>query len=127
MKKESRMWFNPSLIHTDALDNIIRHNRPRAELDMVELCLDVMERNNLTQYCFCPNDIHALLLNTHVKIEKWQILKVLKERWRLQPAANAYRYTTYNIDYTNVTNYMAVQRTGRYYTVQRDFLEPLRC
>ena len=43
------MWFNPSLIHTDALDNIIRHNRPRAELDMVELCLDVMERNNLTQ------------------------------------------------------------------------------
>ena len=113
------MWFNPALIHTDALDNIIRHNRPRAELDMVELCLDVMERNNLTQYCFCPNDIHALLLNTHVKIEKWQILKVLKERWQLQPAANAYRYTTYNIDYTNATNYMAVQRTGRYYTVQR--------
>ena len=126
-KKESRMWFNPALIHTEALDNIIRHNRPRAELDMVELCLDVMERNNLTQYCFCPNDIHALLLNTHVKIEKWQILKVLKERWQLQPAANAYRYTTYNIDYTNATNYMAVQRTGRYYTVQRDFLEPLRC
>lgn len=126
-KKESRMWFNPALIHTEALDNIIRHNRPRAELDMVELCLDVMERNNLTQYCFCPNDIQALLLNTHVKIEKWQILKVLKERWQLQPAANAYRYTTYNIDYTNATNYMAVQRTGRYYTVQRDFLEPLRC
>ena len=80
---ESRMWFNPKLIHTEALDNIIRHNRPRAELDMVELCLDVMERHNLTQLSFCPNDIHTLLMNTHVKIEKWQILKVLKERWKL--------------------------------------------
>ena len=125
--KESRMWFNPKLIHTEALDHIICHNRPRAELDMVELCLDVMERNNLTQLSFCPNDIHTLLINTHVKIEKWQILKVLKERWKLKPADNAYRYTTYNIDYNDATNYMAVQRTGRYYTVQRDFLEQLRC
>ena len=126
-KCESRMWFNPKLIHTEALDNIIRHNRPRAELDMVELCLDVMERHKLTQLSFCPNDIHTLLTNTHVKIEKWQILKVLKERWKLKPADNAYRYTTYNIDYNDTTNYMAVQRTGRYYTVQRDFLEQLRC
>lgn len=124
---ESRMWFNPKLIHTEALDNIIRHNRPRAELDMVELCLDVMERHNLTRFSFCPNDIHTLLMNTHVKIEKWQILKVLKERWKLKPADNAYRYTTYNIDYNDASNYMAVQRTGRYYTVQRDFLEQLRC
>lgn len=124
---ESRMWFNPKLIHTEALDNIIRHNRPRAELDMVELCLDVMERHNLTQFSFCPNDIHTLLMNTHVKIEKWQILKVLKERWKLKPADNAYRYTTYNIDYNDASNYMAVQRTGRYYTVQLDFLEQLRC
>ena len=124
---ESRMWFNTKLIHTEALDNIIRHNRPRAELDMVELCLDVMERMNLTQLSFCPNDIHTLLSNTHVKIEKWQILKVLKERWKLKPADNAYRYTTYNTDYNDATNYMAVQRTGRYYTVQRDFLEQLRC
>lgn len=124
---ESRMWFNPKLIHTEALDNIIRHNRPRAELDMVDLCLDVMERHNLTQLSFCPNDIHTLLMNTHVKIEKWQILKVLKERWKLKPADNAYRYTTYNIDYNDASNYMAVQRTGRYYTVQRDFLEQLRC
>ena len=124
---ESRMWFHPKLIHTEALDKIIRHNRPRAELDMVELCLDVMERHDLTQLSFCPNDIHTLLMNTHVKIEKWQILKVLKERWKLKPADNAYRYTTYNIDYNDATNYMAVQRTGRYYTVQRDFLEQLHC
>ena len=81
----------------------------------------------LRQFSFCPNDIHTLLMNTHVKIEKWQILKVLKERWKLKPADNAYRYTTYNIDYNDATNYIAVQRTGRYYTVQRDFLEQLRC
>ena len=125
--KESRMWFNPKHIHTEALDNIIRHNRPRAELDMVELCLDIMDRMELTQLSFCPNDIHNLLLNTHVKIERWQVLKVLKERWRLKPAGNAYRYTAYDIDYNDMTNYRSIQRTGRYYTIERDFLEQLRC
>ena len=42
-KKESRMWFAPSLLHTEALLKIIRSNRNRLEIEMCELMLDIME------------------------------------------------------------------------------------
>ena len=42
-KEESRMWFSPSLIRTEALEKIIRCNRSRIELDMAELLLDIMD------------------------------------------------------------------------------------
>ena len=124
--KESRMWFALKLIHTDALDKIIKNNRPRAELDMIDLCLDVMERMNINQYSFCPNDIHNLLLNTHVRIEKWQILHVLKERWNLKPTPNCFSYTTYCVNFNHSSDYYPVQKKGRYYSVLREFLEQLR-
>ena len=42
-EKESRMWFAPSLLHTEALQKIIRSNRNRLEIEMCELILDIME------------------------------------------------------------------------------------
>lgn len=32
--KESRMWFNPTLIHTDALERIMQCNRNHTEIDL---------------------------------------------------------------------------------------------
>ena len=37
------MWFTPSLLHTEALQKIIRSNRNRLEIEMHELILDIME------------------------------------------------------------------------------------
>ena len=42
-EKESRMWFAPSLLHTEALQKIIRSNRNRLEIEIHELILDIME------------------------------------------------------------------------------------
>ena len=41
--KESRMWFAPQLTFTPALQRIIRSNRNKIELEMSELCLEIME------------------------------------------------------------------------------------
>ncbi len=41
-QKESRMWFAPKLTFTPALQRIIRSNRNKLELEMSELCLDIM-------------------------------------------------------------------------------------
>ena len=41
-EKESRMWFNPKLLETDALRKIIRSNRNRLEIEMAELLLDII-------------------------------------------------------------------------------------
>ena len=85
-EKESRMWFAPSLLHTEALQKIIRSNRNRLEIEMYELLLDIMTTMNVDSVSFCPHDILVLLANTYVKAEKHQVRKVLQDCWKLTPA-----------------------------------------
>ena len=60
-EKESRMWFAPSLLHTEALWKIIRSNRNRLEIEMHELILDIMESVDTDSFSFCYGDILLLL------------------------------------------------------------------
>ena len=97
-ERKSRMWFTPSLLHTEALQRIIRSNRNRLEVEMHDLILDIMDRVGSETFSFCPDDILVLLTNSHVKAERYQVLKVLQERWKLKPAHNTLTYTTYLVD-----------------------------
>ncbi|WP_128809602.1 primase-helicase family protein [Bacteroides rodentium] len=124
-EKKSRMWFAPSLLHTEALQRIIRSNRNRLEIEMHELILDIMDRVGMDTFSFCPDDILVLLANSHVKVEKYQVRRVLQERWKLKPAHNTLTYTTYQVDYTRECRYAPKRTTGRFYTVTREFLETL--
>ena len=124
-EKKSRMWFAPSLLHTEALQRIIRSNRNRLEIEMHELILDIMDRVGSVTFSFCPDDILILLGNSHVKAERYQVRRVLQERWKLKPAHNTLTYTTYQVDYTRECRYAPKRTTGRFYTVAREFLETL--
>ncbi len=124
-EKKSRMWFAPSLLHTEALQRIIRSNRNRLEIEMHELILDIMDRVGMDIFSFCPDDILFLLTNSHVKAERYQVRRVLQERWKLKPAHNTLTYTTYQVDYTRECRYAPKRTTGRFYTVTREFLETL--
>ena len=87
-ERKSRMWFAPSLLHTEALQRIIRSNRNRLEVEMHELILDILDRVGSDTFSFCPDDILVLLTNSHVKAERHQVRRVLQERWKLKPAHN---------------------------------------
>lgn len=123
--KESRMWFNPALIHTEALDHIVQCNRNHTEIDLVELLRSIMECQKVDKVSFIPQDLLPLLSINGVKVELWHIRKVVKELWRLKPASNALSYTTYQYDYSKPTKFGAVSRVGRYYTVTKEFIESL--
>ncbi len=122
-EKESRMWFNPVLLHTAALQRIIRSNRNRLEIEMSELILDIMESVGIKSLSFCLNDMLPLLINTQVKVEKHQVRKVVQDCWKLTPAHNTLTYTTYQVDYTRDCHYSPIRRTGRFYTVTKEQLE----
>ncbi|WP_195281844.1 primase-helicase family protein [Parabacteroides johnsonii] len=124
-EKKSHMWFAPSLLHTEALQRIIRSNRNRLEIEMHELILDIMDRVGMDTFSFCPDDILILLGNSHVKAERYQVRRVLQECWKLKPAHNTLTYTTYQVDYTRECRYSPKRTTGRFYTVTREFLETL--
>ena len=82
-EKESRMWFAPSLLHTEALRKIIRSNRNRLEIEIHELILDIMDSVGTDTFSFCYNDLLLLLVHSQVKVEKYQVRKVLQECWKL--------------------------------------------
>lgn len=124
-EKESRMWFNPKRLETDALRKIIRSNRNRLEIEMAELLLDIMASVRVSSVSFCLNDIVPLLVCSQVKVEKSQVRKVVQECWKLTPASNSLSYTTYQYDYNRECRYSPVRRIGRYYTVSKAQLETL--
>ena len=124
-EKESRMWFNPKRLETDALRKIIRSNRNRLEIEMAELLLDIMASVGVGSVSFCLNDIVPLLVCSQVKVEKSQVRKVVQECWKLAPASNSLSYTTYQYDYNRECHYSPVRRIGRYYTVSKELLETL--
>ena len=124
-EKESRMWFATSLLHTEALQKIIRSNRNSLEIEMCELILDIMASMGIDTFSFCCNDILTLLANTYVKAEKHQVRKVLQECWKLIPAPNGLTYTTYQLNYNRECRYEPIRRVGRFYTVTRQQLETL--
>ena len=124
-EKESRMWFTPSLLHTEALQKIIRSNRNRLEIEMQELILDIMDSVGTDTFSFCYNDLLLLLVHSQVKVEKHQVRKVLQECWKLTPALNTLTYNTYQVDYTRECRYSPIRRIGRFYTVTREQLTTL--
>ena len=124
-EKESRMWFAPSLLRTEALQKIIRSNRNRLEIEMCELMRDIMASTGIDTLSFCCNDILTLLTNSYVKAEKHQVRKVLQECWKLTPAPNGLIYTTYQLNYNRECRYEPIRRVGRFYTVTRQQLETL--
>ena len=124
-EKESRMWFNPTLLHTEALQKIIRSNRNRLEIEMHELVLDIMDSVGTDTFSFCYSDILLLLVHSQVKVEKHQVRKVLQECWKLTPAPNGLTYTTYLFNCNRECRYEPIRRVGRFYTVTREQLESL--
>ena len=126
-KEESRMWFAPSLIRTEALEKIIRCNRSRIELNMAELLLDIMDTMQTDIVDFCINDLLALLNYSMVRIERHQVRNVLQQCWKLEPAPNALSYSTYQISVLPGQKYSASpKKVGRFYTVTREKLKDYR-
>ena len=120
--QESRMWFNPRLTHTAALQKIIRSNRNRLEIEMTELLLDIMSNMNVESVSFCLNDLVTLLLYSQVKVEKYQVRKVVQEVWKLTSAHNSLSYTAYEFAPHRECHYEPKRKNGRFYTVTKEQL-----
>ena len=121
-ERESRMWFRPQLIQTEALRTIIRSNRNRLEIEMSELLLEIMDTMEVDSVSFCLNDVLPLLTGSMMKVEKGQVRRVVQDIWKLTPASNSLTYTTYEQNFNQNCHYRPVTRVGRYYTIKRERL-----
>ncbi len=104
------------------LCSIIRSNRNRLEIEMTELLLDIMSNMNVESVSFCLNDLVTLLLYSQVKVEKYQVRKVVQEVWKLTSAHNSLSYTAYEFAPHRECHYEPKRKTGRFYTVTKEQL-----
>ena len=125
-EKESRMWFSPQQIHTPALDRIINCSRNHTEIDLAEICLNIMDTMSQDKLTFCINDIQQLLLLSNIKVETYQIRNILKRNWKLTPTDNSLAYSTFIKNYPPGPPYREEKKTGRYYTITKEFLRKFR-
>lgn len=122
-QQESRMWFTPRLLTTEALRRIIHYNRSKAEAEMIALIRDIMDAEELEQYRFDVSDMVNMLEIRGIRSDHPSVRRILSENWRLLPAPPTYyqRYTiTYNGEITKLDS-----KTARVYTVTRGILDEL--
>lgn len=116
----TRMWFTPAQIRTRALQNLIRHNRSRVEKELASILLMVMEKYDLDEVDFCPQDAMFAVNQTRVKTDLTQIRRLLKKEWKLTPKSNSLTYEKFVI--WNRGEIARETDTGRFYTVKKEFL-----
>ena len=122
-REESRMWFAPRLLATEALRRIIHYNRSKAEAEMIALIRDIMGTQELEQYRFDINDMVNMLEIRGIRSDHPSVRRILAENWRLLPAPPTY-YTRYTITY-NGEIIRQDSKTARVYTVTREVLDEL--
>lgn len=118
--KESRMWFCPNLLMTDALRKIIHHNRNKTENEMMQIALDIMETEKLTTLMFCIVDMVFMLELRGLKSEHSHVRRILQNNWELRPSEPKH-YICYRLNHDGTIQQTA--KTGRCYTITKEKLE----
>lgn len=123
-EKKSRMWFDHSLIHTEALQRIVDYNRNALEVEIKELLTEIMESEQVESVSFCLNDLRSLLYFQGIETDISRLRKIIKSGWELMPSPNTLTYTTYYHvnDVTRSSGFCETKKIGRFYTVTKEFL-----
>jgi hypothetical protein len=120
--KKTRMWFSHSEIRTKALQRLVWKNNNKLESKIIELLYEFFECTDEKELQCIPQDI-LNMLNRMFKNQYWTIndvRKILKEIWKLEPQNNSLAYIKYDIDFSG--NFYQNNKTGRYFTIKRDFI-----
>jgi len=121
-RKQTRMWFTESQIRTKALQKLVWKNNNKLESKIIELLYEFFECNEDREINFIPQDIFNML-GRMFKNQYWtvnDIRKLFKESWKLEPQNNSLAYIKYDIDYSG--SFYQQNKTGRYFTVERNFI-----
>ena len=86
-KEESRMWFAPCLLSTEAMQRIIHYNRSKTEAEMFAIIRDIMEAERFTAYCFDVDDTVNMLEIRGIRTDHPAVRRILVKNWWLAPSS----------------------------------------
>ena len=122
-REESRLWFSPRLLATEALRRIIHYNRSKPEAEMLSIIRDILDGEKLEEYQFDVSDMVNMLEIRGIRVDHPTVRRTLTESWQLRPVPPTY-YQRYTITYNGLTQRQE-SKTARIYTVTRKLLDEL--
>ena len=128
-EKQSRMWFDPNLLWTEALDNLKRGNKTFVEKQLIETIEEDIETFELNddEIKYTLGDLVELMNKNNLRIPGVQIKKVLQEKWNLRN--NISRYNKYFSNFDQITESHVVShdhKRGRCYTFSKTILNTIK-
>ena len=119
-ENQSRMWFTPEQIRTNALLKLVRHNSNKIERELANALMNTMESLDIETLDFCFSDLLNILNKFKIKYDPVKIKNVIRKNWKLEQAKNSNQYQKVSI--TNDLDFYQNLTKGRYYTITRKFL-----
>ena len=113
-QNESRMWFSPVILETQALQKIKKYNTNKIEMEMATYCNEVMERLGQDKILCCPKDFMEELRDTGLRADITQIRSILKDSWGIHSEKNG-EYTFYHVGIEG--ELFPMKKKGRYFEV----------
>jgi hypothetical protein len=119
---QTRMWFTPNQIYTDALKKVKDNNKTTIEKEIGEIISEEIAKFELEEICFTNQDLLMFIKESGVRVNRGQITSLLQNKWGLKPNETPSSYLKYNYVFRNDGNETIQQerRKGRYYTFKKE-------
>jgi hypothetical protein len=127
-KKESRMWFSPELLQTQALKRIKINSAGFNEKDLKGIIENFFEISNQDTIKLTLGDIFQCFKDDRVFVSKSEIKQILQNKWKLFPTENATTYKFYSEDLSPGSSPDSIyieDRKGRVYLFEKDMIEAI--
>jgi len=121
-QNESRMWFNPKLLETPALNKIKKYNSSKVEIEMASYCKEMMELLGQTTIRCCSKDFLMVTQNAGLKVDLNQIRNILKDNWGLFSDKNGeYIFHWFKFD----GELDSMKKKGRYWEIEKSLVDKI--
>ena len=122
---KGRMYFDPAILFTPALQRIMMNSRSQVEAAIYDLCDDILSSTGEEKLSFVSGDLRLMLTDKGIKTDDASIRHVVKDLWRLKPHATPSTYMRYTYGAGVYGSYATQSAKGRYFTVTRNLLHEI--
>ena len=122
---KGRMYFDPAILFTPALQRIMMNSRSQVEAAIYDLCDDILSSTGEEKLSFVSGDLRLMLTDKGIKTDDASIRHVVKDLWRLKPHATPSTYMRYTYGAGIYGSYTTQSAKGRYFTVTRNLLHEI--
>ena len=125
VENKGRMYFDPAILFTPALQRIMMNSRSQVEAAIYDLCDDILSSMGEEKLSFVSGDLRLMLMDKGIKTDDASIRHVVKDLWRLKPHATPSTYVRYTYGAGIYGSYTTQSAKGRYFTVTRNLLHEI--